>query len=246
MINNSIPEKVLKAIDSGKVKMRPRWHFVFRTALWAMGVILAALTLLYLVSFVIFALHQSGSWFVPGFGLRGLPIFLSSIPWLLVAVALIFIILLEVLVKRYSFAYARPLLYSVIAVILFVMLGGLVVAKTPLHRGLFRQALENHLPLAGGLYRGYGMMRPRNIALGIVTEIPDAGRFLIQNRVGEIIEVMVTAETYFPFGKDIAVGDTIVAFGQQQNGRIKAWGVRKIIVADFLPRPPHMQEIRVK
>lgn len=246
MTNNSIPDKVLKAIESGKVKMRPRWHFVFGTALLALGVILAVSTLLYLASFVIFALHQSGSWFVPGFGLRGLPVFLSSMPWLLVAVVLIFIILLEVLVKRYSFAYARPLLYSALLIILFVTLGGLVVAKTPLHKGLFRQALENRLPLMGGLYRGYGMKYPRNITLGVVTEIPDARLLLIQNRVGEIIEVLVTAETHFPFGKDIAVGDTIVAFGQRQNGRIKAWGVRKIIVADFLPRPPRMPEIRVK
>lgn len=151
----SIRDRVAAAIASGQIKMRPRWHFAAQAALLAVGVILFALALLYVASFVVFIMHQTGLWRAPGFGWVGLRAFLFSLPWLLLAAALIFLVILEVLVKRYAFAYGRPLFYSVIGIVLLVIVGGFLVERTSLHRGLLRQAKENRLPWVGPLYRNY-------------------------------------------------------------------------------------------
>jgi len=66
--NNSIKADVLKAIKDGQVKMRPKWQFITKAALLIVGVVLVALTILYLVSFIVFVLRQTGLLFVPGFG----------------------------------------------------------------------------------------------------------------------------------------------------------------------------------
>lgn len=151
----SIRDSVVAAITSGHIKMRPRWHFAALSALLAAGVVLLSLVLLYAASFIVFIMHQTGLWQAPIFGLRGLRVFLVSLPWLLLAAVVIFLVILEVLVKRYAFAYGRPLFYSVIGIVLLVIAGGLLVERTSLHRGLLRQAEENRLPWVGPLYRNY-------------------------------------------------------------------------------------------
>ena len=105
----SIKNKVLEAIKSGQVKMRPRWYFILKTILVALGIVMIFLTLLYLISFIIFILRITGIWFAPAFGFEGYGIFLFSLPWLLVIISVLFAIILEVLVKRYSFAYRHRL-----------------------------------------------------------------------------------------------------------------------------------------
>lgn len=229
-MSNSIHDKVVKAIETGQVKMRPKWHFVLYGVFWAVGMILAFLTLLYLASFIIFVLRETGTWFVPGFGLRGLGIFFLALPWLLLLVAIIFLVLLEILIRRYSFAYGRPLLYSVLAIIFFVVLGGFVLARPLLHRGLFLRAQHGGFP---------GVMGSRNVAAGEITEI--TGELLKIKNPRETFEIQITPETRFPFGTDLALGDRVVILGERQDGTIKAYGIRRI--GDEMP---HMSRFRGK
>lgn len=236
--DKSVKNNILSAIESGKIMMRPRWHFVLRAALFLLGTILVALTLLYLSSFIFFSLHQSGAWFFPRLGFRGLGLFFISLPWLLILVGIIFIIVLEVLVKKYSFSYRKPLLYSTIGIIIFVLLGGFVIAKTSLHPGLFENARNNQLPFGGGLYRQFGNQRPPgNVALGTVIEIIGKG-YKIEDPRGETVEVIINTETQFPAGRNIAVDDNVIVLGQRQNSNITASVIRKIEENDF-PRPPN-------
>src|ERR1700722_1425847 len=98
-----VEHKVLAAIESGQVKMRPRWQFLLQTTLLAVGVIIAFFALLYLVSFIFFILHENGVWFVPAFGVSGWVALFRRLPWALIGLTIIFIIVLEFLVRRYSF-----------------------------------------------------------------------------------------------------------------------------------------------
>src|SRR4030042_4792350 len=133
---NSLQNSILEKIKSGQAKIRPKWHFVLKTLLLAAGVLFGTLALLYLASFVLFVLRQTGSWFLPSFGWRGIMVFLISMPWLLVILGVVFIILLELLVRHYSFAYRNPLLYSLLGIIVFVIIASVFVAKTSFHEGL--------------------------------------------------------------------------------------------------------------
>jgi len=220
-----IRDRVLTAIKNGQVKMRPKWHFILKAILMAVGGIILILCILYLASFIFFVLRQTGVIFVPIFGFRGWYAFLVSIPWLLVLLLLIFIILLEILARHYSFAYRQPLLYFAIAVLLFAIIGGYIVATTHFHDRMFRYSQRHKLPFAGQMYRGYGEQRFKNIHRGIITEITRDG-FIMENRRGETLTIIITRLTRLPLGADFSKGDMVVVFGDRENKTVRAIGIR--------------------
>lgn len=223
----SIKNAVLRQIKSGKAAMRPKWHFVLKTILVSTGILIASFALLYLVSFIYFYLRQSGILFVPSFGPHGFGVFLLSLPWLLILVSIVFFITLEVLVKRYAFTYRKPLLYSLVGIIVFVAIGSFVLAHTHLHQGLFRHAEEGRLPIVGGLYRGYGMQKMEGVHAGMVSKITTDG-FIMTNRRGDELKVVITAETKFPQNMDLQEEDKVVVLGERDGDTIVAVGVRTI------------------
>ncbi len=231
-MNNNLPkqlaEKVLSKLKTDKVKMKPKIHFILRTLLIVLGIVVLALFILYLISFVTFTLRASGLWFLPGFGFHGVRILFTSIPWLLVLTALFLIVILETLVERFSFAYRRPILYSTIAIVLIVVVSSFLINKTQFHPFLFRQAQEGRLPpIAGEFYRGFSAPKFQDVHRGVVSEITDDG-FRVEMSDGEILEVIVSSETRFPFGTGIKESDTVIILGERDNGTVRASDVRKI------------------
>jgi len=232
---NNIREKVMEAIQSGKVKMKPRWRFVLNSSLFILGVFIILFLLLYLVSLMAFSVRQTGLDFAPGFGGRGWIYFLRYFPWLLILLCLIFLGILEVLVKKFAFAYKKPLLYSVLGIIVIVIGGGLAMAQTPLHGGLYGFARKNHLPLAEPFYRHFGMPNQvDDIHRGTVIEDIQGG-FILQNPIGSTSTVLISSSTGLPFETEFSPGDRVIVFGEETTSGIRAFGIRKIMV---LPLPP--------
>lgn len=239
MDNNkhNLHDKIINAINSGKVTMRPRWHFALQGALALIGSVLLALSLLFLVSLIIFSLRRSGAWFGPGFGGRGALELLYSLPWLLVGFSLFFIIILEILFQKYSTAYRRPLLYSAIAVLSLAIVGGFAVALTPLHQNLFQQARTHRLPFGEGIY-GH-MPRPDRLIAGEVLEITNPD-FLIATDHNENFSVIISPQTRFLPDANIKTGDSVVVLGGRDNGKIHAEAVRNVTGQPAFPRRPMM------
>lgn len=221
--------------------MHPRWYFVLKAALAFTGTVFIVLTLLYLMSFIVFILRHNGVLLVPSFGLRGMQVFLLSLPWLLITLSVVFLIILELLVKQYAFAYRRPLVYSICGMLLLVTAGGLVIAMTPLHPGLFQQAREDKLPFAGPFYRQFVNQRLNDVHKGVLLEFVNDG-FFIRNYYQEKLRVIVRPSTQFPYEQEFSVGEWVLVFGQRQDGTIEALGVRKIddLIEHFkIQGPPH-------
>ena len=221
--------------------MRPKWHFVLKAILIGVGIFIFVLFLLFIASLIIFILHDNGTWFVPAFGMRGIGRFFISIPWLLVLSAVVFIGILEVLVRKYSFAYRKPLLYSVIGIVLFVVIGGALVFSTRVHDQFSRFAREKQLPFAAPLYQEFRAQRPADVYPGTVKEITKDG-FLVENKSNETFRVIVTHATRFPFGSEIVAGDEVVVMGDFKDGVIYAFGVRKI--GEEVPFPRQQMEFQ--
>lgn len=223
----SIRDRVADDIQSGRVVMKPKWRFVLHAALMATGSILVLLILLYLVSFFIFILHQTGIWFAPSFGSHGWAELFVSLPWMLVIVALIFILILELLSRRYAFGYRQPLLLLAAMIIFIALIGGGLIARTPLHQFLFESAEEYEWPVIDQLYRTYGLRRLNAIHVGTVLTITDDG-FILRNPRNEDLYVTVYPETRFPAGTDFQEGDAVTVFGNRDENTITAYGIRKV------------------
>lgn len=215
---------MLAAITSGRVTMRPRWHFVLRAMLLALGVVLCALAVLYLGSFIAFTLRQTGVLFAPGFGPHGWFTFFRSLPWFLIGVAILFLAVLEVLVRRYAFAHREPLLYVTIG-ILAVVIGGSVFI-VPLQRAAFRAARRDGAPFPGQFYRTFGAPQFSDIRRGTVVS-RDGNTFVMEDPRGIQTTVIIAFDTRIaPFDANFGAGDTVVVFGNQDGTIVHADGIR--------------------
>lgn len=237
MSSTSVKEKVLEVIKAGQAVMRPRWHFVLRAILFCLGVGMVFLSVIFIISLIVFIVRRDGVAQVMGFGAPGAQAFIMSLPWILIGVAVVFIGMLEIMVRQYSVAYRQPLLLSALAVIGIVAIGGMLVASTPLHPELLQQA-ERHPAVPGmRLYKRIDNFGYRNVHPGVVDSYTDHG-FIIMNHRGERLQVLVVPETRIMANK-IAPGDVVVVLGQRGTSTIHAFGVRVV-------EEPAVQHMRIK
>lgn len=233
---SSTVKKVLNEIKNDQIKMRPRVYFILKGILIVFSVFLVAFFALYLTSFILFALRASGVWYLPSFGLYGLRSSFILLPWLLILIAIILLIILEILVKHFSFAYHRPILYSILGILIFTLSGNFIIEKAQFHPRLFQKAQEDHLPVMGKFYRNLDIEKSHNVCRGIVLDITN-NSFQIKTPRGKILNVNITSETQFPNGTDIKKDDIIIILGERDNDKIQAIGIRKINDdLNFFPR----------
>ncbi len=226
---------LLTAIQHGKVKMRPKWHFILRAVLIGMGTVIVLLALFYIISLIIFILHFNGAWFVPAFGYEGWYALVASLPWALVGLTVLFLLILEQFVRHYAFAYHQPLLYTALSIVVIAFGGGILVAYTPLHMRLSSYAEHRALPFAGRFYHLPRSSQPRNIHHGIIRDLEDTG-FILQNSFNELLHVHIVPQTRFPRGTEFGEGDEVIIFGNRDDDTITAQGIRAL---PTMPIPGH-------
>ena len=230
-INNqeqkSIKERILEKIKSGEVKMRPKIYFVLKAILIVGGIFLVAGFIIFLISFIHFHLRASGLWYLPAFGPRGFLTAFRFLPWILVFLSLALILILEILAKRFSFVWRRPMLYSLLIIIFVVLIGGFIIGKTAFHPRLFFQAREGKLPLMAPIYQEFGMPKFEDVHRGVVEKLTENG-FLLRKADNELLTIILSSNTQFPFGKEVKEGDSVVVMGKRDDSTILAIGVRKI------------------
>jgi hypothetical protein len=205
-------EKIMNAINSGEIKMIPRWRFVLNTAFMVSGGLLIFFIAIYLISFTIFSAEQTGVWFTPFFGGIGFYLFLKSMPWILVVLSIIFVIAFFSLVKKSSFVYEKPLVYSLIGVVAIVTVGGFLILYTHFHQEIFNLSRHGQVPVIGVIYQSFGPSRSGDIHRGIILSTTTSG-FIFQDRSGETSTVIVkNTQKQFP-----VIGDDIVIFGDEDS-----------------------------
>lgn len=238
--NNSIHDNILKAIEAGQVKMKPKWHFVARAVLLIVGTILLSLCIMYVASFIIFIMRQNGFYFVSSYGWHGVNVLLTTIPWILIGLTILFIIVLQILIKKYSFGYGKPLMYSALGIIGLVIIGGLLLEKTSIHQGIFKEAEDNRLSFFGAMYREFGEEHSDRITIGRIRELLANG-YRIENPTSDNIMVIVTPETKLPRGSMLQVGDVIFVVGHEDKNIVEAEGIH---VFDGIMPPPRPMIMR--
>lgn len=232
---STIKEKVVSAIESGTTNMRPKWHFVLRGALLSLGLILVLIALLYVASLIVFTLKQTGLIMTPVMGGRGFGVFLFSAPWLLVGTALIFVIVLEVLARKFAFAYKQPLLLSLAGIFLVAIVGTFAISQVRVHEFLHEQARGGNLPAVGPLYRTLDSGIPGNVIPGVVIDITDT-HLTLERPDGMVDTITLNEETHFMRNTEPVVGDAIVVLIRpREDESLIAEHIRPAPKNGFLP-----------
>lgn len=245
-MSEELKNKILEQIKTGHVKMKPRFRFILETFLYIFGIILASLFALYLISFIIFTLRASGALAAPGFGLRGIGILFISLPWLLIVISIVLIIIMELLVKHFSVAYRRPMLYSLLFIIALSTFGALIVDKADLHQALFIRARQNRLPIAGPLYDTFDSFKPDNLHRGIILTVSTSSLELQTLRdTTSTVSFESLLEKYPELLEALQEGNPILIIGKKIGTDITAENIQVFDFGDNLMpihRPMHPAE----
>lgn len=234
--DNSRKDTILTRIESGETPQKPKWHFTIRTIISVTILVFLAAALLYFVSFILFELTERDVIFTPEFGWQGISVFLSSLPWILIALTIAMALAIEMLIRRYSLAYRRPLVYSLLFVIAAATVGGVLISETHLHEHVSQFVEDQNLPVAA-FYRGYTSRPLPRLYSGIVSEL-DPNGFFMQSSLGELLDVIVSRQTRFPHGMDIVKDDAVLVIGDRSGDTIQAAGVRCL---NDRPRQPNRE-----
>jgi hypothetical protein len=127
-------EEILEKIKSQKIKMKPKIAFALRIFGIIAIIVLLAVFAIYLISFILYTNHFS---------------------WMLILIALIFIFLIEILMREFRFTYRKPIIYSLILVLLIVILCGFIVHTTPFHSRISCLCHQYQVPIISSLYNQY-------------------------------------------------------------------------------------------
>lgn len=228
-----LKDNLLAYIKSGQLDMKPQWHFVVRSVSYMSGLLLMGLLGLYLLSLVLFVLRESGLWWTPGFGLRGILFFVTTSPWLLIAVTLLFLGTLYILIRHFGHNYRHHAVYSLIGLVLFAILGTSLMHYFAIHEGMRDWSTNHRIPGLAPLYQQDADDGPYDITPGRVTSMIPAG-FIIDNRTGTY-QVHINPDTTLPPRGLPVVGDRVLVFGSHTgSSTIDALGVR--------PLPPPMDK----
>ncbi len=206
--------------------MHSKVYFLARSLLLTSGVLLVVLILVFLLSFILFVDRANGLDWLWGFGFKGVILYLSLQPWILIIISLVLILVIEVAIRHLSFAWRRPLIYSAVGVIILLASFAGLVARTNLHDVLFKNAAENRLSIIGGLYRGFGLRQFKNIYTGQVSQTSASGFVLIRPDNTQI-QIKYSNQTHFPNGP-IKNDDEVFVAGRISGQTLEAYGVRKI------------------
>jgi hypothetical protein len=221
-------QDIMSAIRAGKVHMVPRWRFWLSAVLAAIAGLLLLSTMLYLASFAVFGLRQTGVLFVPTFGMHGIVVFLQALPFVLIGLVVVFLFFLELLARRYPLVYRRPLLTSVFLVLIIVVLGGVAIERTHIHGTLYRQARAHLLPPPIDAMYGAGGARVPDVERGAVVAVTPHGLIIREDDGEATSTVLIDPHTRLPFGATFSVGQEVVVFGDESSGTIRALGIRTI------------------
>lgn len=214
---------ILEKISAGDVATRPRWQFVLRTGATVSAMVFLGFTALFLVSFAGFIMHHTGALYAPLIGVKGFVPFFFSVPWLLVGLAVVCIALLEILARRFAFAYRTPILYTTLGIIGAVLVG--TYALVEVHEHTREWAFRGEVPILGSMYQEYDRPGSPDVLVGMVTERMQPN-LRIEDRDGRRIVVDISADTKLPRNRSIVQGDVIVVFGHEEWGEIDAFGIR--------------------
>lgn len=229
--NEQLNKEILSQIKEGKVEMKSRWFFLLRTILGVLGVFILSLCLIFLVSFILFGLRKSGVALAPGFGPQGFILFAMSLPWMLILITAAFLMVLEILIRKYSFVYKKPILYSLIGVFAVTTLITLLLPSFAFHNSIFRAYKPERggeMPPVGKFYRGFGVPHPPDLIRGVIVDF-STGTLLVATDDGVTSSVAISDITKIFPGTNMAIGGELLIFGpRSSSGVVSAFGIREI------------------
>jgi len=210
--------------------MRPKYYFVLRLVSTITIGFLTLIVSVFVVSFVLFSVHESGEAFLLGFGKQGILTFISLFPWALVVVDIALVVFLEWLLRGFKFGYRFSLLAIFIGIFLLSIVLGVIVNFTPLHQTLLGEADRGALPFGNDVYESLRDSHAnQGIFRGTITSI-NGNQIVITHNDGDFDADDGTRTITLPSTNSLSfkINDRVYVFGTSTDKTVGAYGIKKL------------------
>lgn len=155
---NNLEKRIMQKIIKGEIVMKPRWYFALGSLLTSLGLIGASVGAIFLLNVIIFLIRKQGP------GIMKLSLMLSTFPWWIPILALLFMLVGIWLLKKYDFSYKKNFWFIVFVFVGAIVTAALLIDKLGLNetwsqrgfgRRFYRQVIPSETPDAN-LFRGRG------------------------------------------------------------------------------------------
>ncbi len=227
-MDEDLKEKILGQIEEQHLEPRATWRFRLERMLKHSAVaILFALTALGLAGSV-YILVKNGTLDDLQLGPRWVHPAFFDFPWQLLVLVVVFGVLSFIVLRRTARLYRVARWWLVATLVVAVVAGAGAAYATNLTRFTFRTGPGRELFRRGG--NPFGGMEGGAV-IGVVRS-RTTEQWVVDSMTGERWLVIVTEETYFPAGSDIAVGTVVRVVGRHAKTTIYAVGIRPVTGMD--------------
>lgn len=243
--HSTIKDRLLKDIRAGEVHMTPRAYFTLKLSALIIMALSALAISIFICNFIFFSIRFSGQHELLGFGSRGFTTFLYFFPWHLLAIDILLIALLQRLLRQFRTGYKIPVLYLLGALILAAALLGFAVDSTRINDRMAERSERLPSPFRDFYDRA---QRPLPLGSGVCrcTIIAIEGNKLT---VEDLRDGTSTLVVFLPENNpratttSLQVGDIVFIAGEEADGVIEAFGIRKEPPGGHRPRvmPPRLR-----
>lgn len=126
----NLENEVMKKIETGTIKMKPRWYFIAGSSLLFIGLIISTISSIFAVNLLIFLLRRH---YGPMYNYR-LNLMLSEFPWWIIPIAILTVWLGTFLLKKYDFSYKKNFLLIVAGYFIVIVASAFFVEYYDLNR----------------------------------------------------------------------------------------------------------------
>jgi len=221
----NLKSNILRFVEKNKISMIPRWQFMLYSLLSAVLLIFACAVLVFLGSMIVFILSVHGFMYLPLFGLGEAIHGLRSIPGMLFLLTIVLVLIIELLVRNYEFAFRKPMLITLVTVTASSIFLSFLLPLSSLHVEVRDFAKKHDLR-----FISYSRPLPfpeeeTTILRGIVVATSSQSVTVrLFDESTQIIHISTTTKPFILPG----VGDDVVIFGRFTKDAFEAIDIRKV------------------
>ena len=224
-----IKNKVFEKIRKGNIRIKPRIYFVMQVVLLVALSFLALALAVFIMSFVIFSLQESGEQFLLSFGHRGILTFLVLFPWTIFIIDILLFVIIEWLLRRFKFGHRIPVLYIFATIIGVAFIFSVIINFTQFHSFLLNKADNDELPVLGKWYESiHDSHAAQGVFRGNIISIQN-NTFVMSHDDKDLDADDGTWTISLPSGSDILnlhIGDNVYVAGNVTGGIVHAYGIQ--------------------
>ena len=130
----NIAEEIMKKIDMGEIKMKPRGYFIMGSIFTFIGLVSTVVVSTFSIGLIRFSLRSHGP-----MGQYRFDQILASFPWWTLVLAILGLVLGVWLIRKYDFSYKIKPWLVIVGFILAIIMGGYIIDITGVNDVMSRQ-----------------------------------------------------------------------------------------------------------